>query len=40
MGDYTPEELQAIVNAPMVTGLAVAMVDMGIVSTAIEAAAM
>jgi hypothetical protein len=40
MGDYTPEELQTIVNAPMFTGLAVAMVDMGIVSTAIEAAAM
>ena len=40
MGDYTPEELQTIVNAPMFTGLAVAMVDMGIVSTAIEATAM
>jgi hypothetical protein len=40
MSDYTPEELQTIVNAPMMTGLAVAMVDMGIVSTAIEATAM
>jgi hypothetical protein len=40
MSDYTPEELQTIVKAPMFTGLAVAMVDMGIVSTAIEATAM
>ncbi|MGF1567234.1 MAG: hypothetical protein ACFCVD_04030 [Nodosilinea sp.] len=40
MSDYTPADLQAIVKAPMMTGLAVAMVDMGIVSTAIEAAAM
>ncbi|NJL46504.1 MAG: hypothetical protein HC929_01970 [Leptolyngbyaceae cyanobacterium SM2_5_2] len=40
MADYTTEDLQAIVTAPMMTGLAVAMVDMGIVSTAIEAAAM
>jgi len=40
MSDYTPEELQALVKAPMITGLSVAMVDMGIVSTAIEAAAM
>jgi hypothetical protein len=40
MTDYSPETLQAIVKAPMSTGLAVAMVDMGIVSTAIEAAAM
>jgi hypothetical protein len=40
MSDYTPDELQTIVNAPMFTGLAVAMVDMGIVSTAIEATAL
>jgi len=40
MSDYTPEEFQKIVNAPMMTGLAVAMVDMGIVSTAIEATAL
>lgn len=40
MSTYTPEELKAIVEAPMLTGLAVAMVDMGIVSTAIEAAAL
>ncbi|MGB3202742.1 MAG: hypothetical protein WBA99_17685, partial [Nodosilinea sp.] len=37
---YTPTELQTLVKAPMMTGLSVAMVDMGIVSTAIEAAAM
>ncbi|HIK45770.1 MAG TPA: hypothetical protein IGR64_12930 [Leptolyngbyaceae cyanobacterium M65_K2018_010] len=40
MADYSPEELQTLVTAPMLTGLAVAMIDMGIVSTAIEAAAM
>jgi hypothetical protein len=40
MADYSTEELQAIATAPMMTGLAVAMIDMGIVSTAIEAAAM
>jgi hypothetical protein len=37
---YTPEELSTIAEAPMMIGMAVAMVDMGIVSTAIEAAAM
>lgn len=37
---YTPEELSTIAEAPMMAGMAVAMVDMGIVSTAIEAAAM
>jgi hypothetical protein len=40
MSNYTPADLQAIVKAPMMTGLSVAMVDMGLVSTAIEAAAM
>jgi hypothetical protein len=40
MSDYTPADLQILVKAPMMTGLSVAMVDMGIVSTAIEAAAM
>ena len=40
MSEYTPEELQIVVTAPMFTGLAIAMVDMGIVSTAIEATAM
>ncbi|MBD2113574.1 MULTISPECIES: hypothetical protein [Cyanophyceae] len=40
MSSYTTAELQTLVKAPMMTGLSVAMVDMGIVSTAIEAAAM
>ncbi|WOD38982.1 hypothetical protein [Nodosilinea sp. E11] len=40
MGDYTIAELQTLVRAPMMTGLSVAMIDMGLVSTAIEAAAM
>lgn len=37
---YTSQDLNAIANAPMLAGLAVAMADLGIVSTAIEAAAM
>lgn len=37
---YTPQELTAIAEAPMIAGLAVAMADLGIVSTAIEAAAL
>jgi hypothetical protein len=37
---YTPSEMTTIAEAPMMAGLAVAMVDMGIVSTAIEATAM
>jgi hypothetical protein len=37
---YTPAELNAIVAAPMTIGMAVAMADMGIISTAIEAAAL
>lgn len=37
---YTTEELSTIAEAPMTIGMAVAMADMGIVSTAIEAAAM
>ncbi|PZO40689.1 MAG: hypothetical protein DCF21_17800 [Leptolyngbya sp.] len=40
MSDYTTEELQIIVKAPLLTGLSVALVDLGIVSTAIEAAAL
>ncbi|MEO1068411.1 MAG: hypothetical protein AAFW95_04740 [Cyanobacteria bacterium J06638_6] len=40
MSNYAIADLQALVKAPMMTGLSVAMVDMGIVSTAIEAAAM
>ncbi|WP_373542228.1 hypothetical protein [Chamaesiphon sp.] len=34
---YTPEELNTIAQAPMSIGMAVALADMGIVSTAIEA---
>lgn len=37
---YTAEELSTIAEAPMLIGMAVAMADMGIISTAIEAAAM
>jgi copper chaperone CopZ len=37
---YTPEELTKIAGAVMVSGMAVAMVDVGIVSSAIEASAM
>jgi len=40
MSTYTPEEINAIVSAPMQVGMAVALVDMGVISTAIEAAAM
>lgn len=40
MSIYTADELKAIATAPMNAGLAVALVDMGLVSTAIEAAAM
>jgi hypothetical protein len=37
---YTPEEIKTLIAAPMNVGMAVAMVDIGIVSTAVEAAAM
>lgn len=37
---YTAAELNTIAEAPMFVGMAVALADMGIVSTAIEAAAM
>jgi hypothetical protein len=37
---YSPQELNSIVNGAMLSGMAVAMADMGIVSTAIEASAM
>jgi flagellar motor protein MotB len=37
---YSNEELTAIANAAMMTGMVVAMADMGIISSAIEAAAM
>jgi hypothetical protein len=40
MTTYTPEELSAISEAPISIGMAVAMADMGIVSTAIEAVAL
>jgi hypothetical protein len=38
--NYTDQELNAIANAAMLTGMAVAMADIGIISSAIEAAAM
>ncbi len=37
---YTSDELKTIANAPMMVGMSVAMVDLGIVSTAIEAVAL
>lgn len=40
MTTYTSDELSAIAQAPMAIGMAVAMADMGIVSTAIEAVAL
>ena len=40
MATYTPEELSAIAEAPISIGMAVAMADMGIISTAIEAVAL
>jgi hypothetical protein len=40
MTAYTSDELNAIANAPMEIGMAVAMADMGIISTAIEAVAL
>jgi hypothetical protein len=40
MSAYTPQEMTTIAEAPMMVGMAVAMADMGIVSTAIEASAM
>jgi hypothetical protein len=40
MATYTPDELSAIAEAPGAIGMAVAMADLGIVSTAIEAVAL
>jgi hypothetical protein len=40
MSNYSNPELSTIANAAMMTGMAVAMADMGIVSSAIEAAAL
>lgn len=37
---YTEAEIKTIANAPMMVGMAISMVDLGIVSTAIEAVAM
>ncbi len=40
MTTFTNDELKTIAKAPMMTGMAIATVDLGIVSAAIEAAAM
>lgn len=40
MTAYTPQELNTIAEAPMLIGMAVALVDIGVVSTAIEAIAL
>ncbi|ELR96779.1 hypothetical protein [Gloeocapsa sp. PCC 73106] len=37
---YNETELKTIANAPMMAGMAISLVDLGIVSTAIEAAAL
>jgi hypothetical protein len=37
MTAYTPQELNTIAEAPMMIGMAVALVDLGVFSTAIEA---
>ena len=37
---YTPEELNTIAQAPMAIGMAVALTDVGVISTAIEAVAL
>jgi hypothetical protein len=38
--EYTDSELKTLANGPMMVGLAISMVDLGVVSTAIEAAAL
>lgn len=38
--NYSSDEIAKVAGAVMVSGMAVAMVDMGVISTAIEAAAM
>lgn len=38
--EYTPDELKTLGSAVMLTGMAVSVVDVGIVSTAIEATAL
>lgn len=40
VANYTPAELNTLAGAVMVSGMAVSMVDVGIVSTAIEATAL
>lgn len=40
VANYTPQELTAIAEAPFFAGLAVSLVDLGIVSTVTEAAAL
>lgn len=40
MTEYTQKELDTIAEAPILMGMAVALVDMGIISTAIEAVAL
>jgi hypothetical protein len=40
MTNYTEQDLNTILEAPMLIGMAVALVDMGVVSTAIEAVAL
>jgi hypothetical protein len=40
MSTYTPQELSTIAQAPMLVGMAVSIADLGIISTAVEAAAM
>lgn len=40
MTAYTPQELTALAEAPILTGLAVSLVDLGIVSSVTEAAAL
>jgi hypothetical protein len=40
MSNYTPQDLSTIAQAPMLVGMAVSMADLGIISTAVEAAAL
>jgi hypothetical protein len=40
MTEYTQQEMDTIAEAPMFIGMAVALVDMGVISTAIEAVAL
>lgn len=40
MAEYTQQELDKIAEAPMFIGMAVALIDMGVISSAIEAVAL